>query len=203
MMRAGRVIPLIPCSAPRGRSLVFPPIPFRRWNRELTFKRDCFRGGSRMTKESKTASNKQTDHSFAHQAMEYWVDSWLRTILFWDVFGSGETLIFAARKCRRPTSALRGRMVLDVDPWHPPQFTGGAHQGAGRRRHRPEEDGPFVRVDPRAGHGAGIGDSRPTAKSGWQYEPVIHAISSGLPRTRHRDKRSKTSCEPRRCSWRR
>jgi pimeloyl-ACP methyl ester carboxylesterase len=92
-------------------------------------------------------------------AFEYWTDAWQRTILFWDVlrergnqyleheqFGKPPVLVFDyeiivdARKLDRPANYALAAIVPSADcpPTDP------------KKR-------PFVVIDPRAGHGPGIG----------------------------------------------
>ena len=62
---------------------------------------------------------------------------------------------------------------------------------------------PFVVVDPRAGHGPGIGGFKADSEIGVAFKAGHPVISSGSCPIRCRARPSRTSPAPRRCSWRR
>lgn len=120
-----------------------------------------------MIKESKTASNKQTGPSFAQQAMEYWVDSWQRTILFWDVLRRRGNEYYRRKEMSAPhVLHFEAELVLDGRT-----LDRAANYGLARIK---APDGlvidpmkrPFVVVDPRAGHGPGIGGFKADSEIG-------------------------------------
>ena len=95
----------------------------------------------------------------AQDALDYWVDTWQRSVLFWDVLRErGNQYLEHARAGAAPVLAFDYRIVVDgrelEDPVNyalarivPPLDC--AAPDATKR--------PFVVIDPRAGHGPGIG----------------------------------------------
>ena len=107
----------------------------------------------------------------AHDGWDYWIDAWQRTILFLDVLQQrsdryqehtakvaphvlkfGCELVMDGRKLRRPVNYLLVRIT-------PPD---GAEIDENKR--------PFVIVDPRAGHGPGIGGFKPQSEIGVAFK---------------------------------
>ena len=110
---------------------------------------------------------------------EYWIDAWQRSILSLDVLRQrGNTyleqsaenapnvlsfpfkLVRDGRTLPRPVNYMLVRIVppagTAIDPAKP----------------------PFVVVDPRAGHGPGIGGMKQDSESAWPWRPVTPATSS-------------------------
>jgi hypothetical protein len=103
----------------------------------------------------------------AQQAMEYWVDGWQRTILFWDVLRRRSTAYYEQRAKPVPhVLSFDAELVLDGRTLDRPanyllvriKPPAGVRIDAKKR--------PFVVVDPRAGHGPGIGGFKADSELG-------------------------------------
>ena len=103
----------------------------------------------------------------AQQAMEYWVDGWQRTILFWDVLRRRSDAYYEQRAKPVPhVLAFDAELVLDGRSFdRPANYL--------LVRIKPPADvridakkRPFVVVDPRAGHGPGIGGFKADSELG-------------------------------------
>ena len=97
----------------------------------------------------------------AAQAFSYWIDSWQRTVLFWDVLRErGNTFLEHEKEGKPPVLVFDYDMVVDGRTLeHPANYA--------LVRIRPAADcptdqrkRPFIVIDPRAGHGPGIGGSK-------------------------------------------
>jgi hypothetical protein len=136
-------------------------------------------------------------------ATEYWVDAWQRGVLFLDVMRRRATqydahaaeivpnvldynaeLVVDGRRLERPVNYLLARIVpsegIEIDP---------------RKR-------PFVIIDPRAGHGPGIGGFKADSEIGVAMKPVTRPTSSASCPTRCPARPSRTSPALRRSSSR-
>jgi hypothetical protein len=100
-------------------------------------------------------------------AWDYWADAVQRTILFWDVMRKrGNFFLEHEAKGKPPVLAFEHEMVLDGRTLERPVNyflvriipPAGTRQDPGKR--------PFVVVDPRAGHGPGIGGSKVDSEIG-------------------------------------
>ncbi|HRD67280.1 MAG TPA: DUF3141 domain-containing protein [Candidatus Competibacter sp.] len=121
----------------------------------------------------------------AQQTVDYWADSWQRTILFWDtlrrrsnqyfahkakavpnVLHFGAELVLDGRTFERPVNYGLVRIKLPEETGKPATKYGLV------RTNQPEETRidlqkrPFVVVDPRAGHGPGIGGFKADSELG-------------------------------------
>ena len=104
---------------------------------------------------------------FAAQALSYWVDAWQRTILFWDVLRQRSDQ-YSAQKAKAVPHVLSfdAELVLDGRSFdRPVNYL--------LVRIKPPEGvvidpkkRPFVVVDPRAGHGPGIGGFKADSELG-------------------------------------
>ena len=135
-------------------------------------------------------------------AFEYAVDAAQRSILFWDVMRRRGNqyrehlaevvphvldyeveLVIDGRQLERPVNYALARVIppagIEVDP---------------TRR-------PFVIVDPRAGHGPGIGGFKADSEIGVALKAGHTAISSASCRSRCPARRSRISPGPKQCSW--
>jgi len=97
----------------------------------------------------------------AAQAFSYWIDSFQRTVLFWDVMRErGNTFLEHEKEGKPPVLVFDYDMVVDGRTLeHPANYA--------LVRIRPPTDSPtdpakrpFIVIDPRAGHGPGIGGSK-------------------------------------------
>jgi len=103
----------------------------------------------------------------AQQAVDYWIDGWQRTLLFWDVLRQRSDQYYAQKAKAVPH-------VLSFE--HEPVMDGRTLErpvNYGLVRVKPPEGvvidpkkRPFVVVDPRAGHGPGIGGFKADSELG-------------------------------------
>jgi len=97
----------------------------------------------------------------ATQAMSYWVDSWQRTVLFWDILRErGNVYLEHEREGKPPVLVFDYEIIADAREFERP-----ANYALARIKPLPDhptdpEKRPFVVIDPRAGHGPGIGGSK-------------------------------------------
>ncbi len=112
----------------------------------------------------------------ATQVLSYWVDAWQRTILFWDVLRQRSDQ-YSAQKAKAVPHVLSfdTELVLDGRSFDRPV-------NYGLVRIKPPEGvvidpkkRPFVVVDPRAGHGAGIGGFKADSELG---QPFVQACAN-------------------------
>jgi hypothetical protein len=120
-----------------------------------------------MSDQSPSPFTQQSFPALAQQTFDYWVDGWQRTILFWDVLRQRSDQYYA-EKAKAVPHVLRFEHELVLD---------------GRTLARPVNYGlvrvqppagviidplkrPFVVVDPRAGHGPGIGGFKADSELG-------------------------------------
>jgi hypothetical protein len=104
---------------------------------------------------------------YPQQAIDYWVDSWQRTILFWDVLRQRSNKYYQHKAMSVPhVLHFEAEVVLDGRTFERPTNHGLA-------RIKPPEGividpkrRPFVIVDPRAGHGPGIGGFKANSEIG-------------------------------------
>ncbi len=120
-----------------------------------------------MTEPSQSLSTSQTLPAPAQQIADYWVDSWQRTILFWDVLRQRSDQYYAQKAKAVPhVLSFDAELVLDGRTFARPV-------NYGLVRIKPPEGvvidpkkRPFVVVDPRAGHGPGIGGFKADSELG-------------------------------------
>jgi len=114
-----------------------------------------------------TLSTQQTLPAVAQQAVDYWIDGWQRTILFWDVLRQRSDQYYAQKAKAVPhVLSFEHELVLDGRTLERPV-------NYGLVRVKPPEGvvinpkkRPFVVVDPRAGHGPGIGGFKADSELG-------------------------------------
>ena len=112
-------------------------------------------------------SNQPLMPALAQQTMDYWVDGWQRTILFWDVLRQRSDQYYAQKAKAVPNVlSFDADLVLDGRTFERPV-------NYGLVRVQPPEGvvihpkkRPFVVVDPRAGHGPGIGGFKADSELG-------------------------------------
>src|SRR5438046_6285131 len=113
------------------------------------------------------------------KAIEYWTDAWQRTILTWDVLRErGNQYIEHEKSGKPPVLAFDYVIVMDGRHLERPANYALARikPPAGSPPTDPTKR-PFVLIDPRAGHGPGIGGSRWTARSASRCRPRTRATS--------------------------
>ena len=103
----------------------------------------------------------------ARQAMEYWVDGWQRTILFWDVLRRRSDAYYEQRAKPVPhVLTFDAELVLDGRSFErPANYLLVRIKPPAGVRIDPKKR-PFVVVDPRAGHGPGIGGFKADSELG-------------------------------------
>lgn len=114
-----------------------------------------------MKKSSQSLSIQKTAPDLAkltQQTADYWVDSWQRTVLFWDVLRQRSNQYYQHKAMSVPhVLHFDAELILDGRTFERPV-------NYGLVRIKPPKDvvinpkkRPFVVIDPRAGHGPGIG----------------------------------------------
>ena len=103
----------------------------------------------------------------ARQAMEYWIDGWQRTILFWDVLRRRSDAYYEQRAKPVPhVLTFDAELVLDGRSFErPANYLLVRIKPPAGVRIDPKKR-PFVVVDPRAGHGPGIGGFKADSELG-------------------------------------
>jgi hypothetical protein len=103
----------------------------------------------------------------AQQVMDYWVDGWQRTILFWDVLRRRSTAYYEQRAKPVPhVLTFDAELVLDGRTFdRPANYLLVRIKPPAGVRIDPKKR-PFVVVDPRAGHGPGIGGFKADSELG-------------------------------------
>ncbi len=123
-----------------------------------------------MTDRSPSLSTLSTQPALpalAQQVADYWIDGWQRTILFWDVLRQRSDEYYQQRAKAVPhVLSFDAELVLDGRTFDRPV-------NYGLVRVKPPEGvvinlkkRPFVVVDPRAGHGPGIGGFKADSELG-------------------------------------
>jgi pimeloyl-ACP methyl ester carboxylesterase len=97
----------------------------------------------------------------AAQAFSYWIDSLQRTVLFWDVLRErGDTFLEHEKEGKPPVLVFDYDMVVDGRTLeHPANYALVRIRPPADRPTDPRKR-PFIVIDPRAGHGPGIGGSK-------------------------------------------
>lgn len=120
-----------------------------------------------MENLSQSLSTRETAPTLAQQTIDYWVDSWQRTILFWDVLRQRSNKYYQHKAMAVPhVLYFEAELVLDGRTFARP-----ANYGLARIK-PPEgvvidpKKRPFVVVDPRAGHGPGVGGFKANSELG-------------------------------------
>jgi pimeloyl-ACP methyl ester carboxylesterase len=97
----------------------------------------------------------------ASQTMGYWVDSWQRTVLFWDILRErGNVYIEHEQAGKPPVLVFDYEIIADARDFEPPANYALARIKPPADHPTDPDKRPFVVIDPRAGHGPGIGGSK-------------------------------------------
>jgi pimeloyl-ACP methyl ester carboxylesterase len=100
-------------------------------------------------------------------AWDYWVDAWQRTILFWDVLRQRSEQYYAQKAKAVPHVLIFGHeVVLDGRTFDRPVNYGLVRITPPEGVVVDQKKRPFVVVDPRAGHGPGIGGFKADSELG-------------------------------------
>jgi pimeloyl-ACP methyl ester carboxylesterase len=97
----------------------------------------------------------------ASHAMSYWVDSWQRTVLFWDILRErGNVYLEHEKQGKPPVLVFDYEIIADAREFEPPANYALARIKPPAEHPTDPHKRPFVVIDPRAGHGPGIGGSK-------------------------------------------
>jgi pimeloyl-ACP methyl ester carboxylesterase len=97
----------------------------------------------------------------AAQALSYWVDSWQRTVLFWDVLRErGNIFLEHEKEGKPPVLVFEYDIVVDGRTLEQPANYALVRIKPPAEHPTDLQKRPFVVIDPRAGHGPGIGGSK-------------------------------------------
>ena len=97
----------------------------------------------------------------ANQAMSYWIDAWQRTVLFWDILRErGNVYVEHEKEGKPPVLVFEYDVICDAREYPLPANYALARIKAPAEHPTDPRKRPFVVIDPRAGHGPGIGGSK-------------------------------------------
>ncbi len=97
----------------------------------------------------------------AAQALSYWVDSWQRSVLFWDVLRErGNIFLEHEKEGKPPVLVFEYEIVVDGRQLEQPANYALVRIKPPAEHPTDPQKRPFVVIDPRAGHGPGIGGSK-------------------------------------------
>ncbi|MCP5197064.1 MAG: DUF3141 domain-containing protein [Gammaproteobacteria bacterium] len=103
----------------------------------------------------------------AQQAVDYWIDGWQRTLLFWDVLRQRSDQYYAQKAKKVPhVLSFGAELVLDGRTFERPVNYGLVRVEPPTGVAIDPKKRPFVVVDPRAGHGPGIGGFKADSELG-------------------------------------
>jgi pimeloyl-ACP methyl ester carboxylesterase/tellurite resistance protein len=112
---------------------------------------------------------------FSRDALEYWIDSCQRTVLFWDVLRKrGNQAIEHYKAGKPPVLVFEYEMIVDGRQLERPVNYALVRIKPAAGETTDPDKRPFVIVDPRAGHGPGIGGFK-------EQSEVGVALSAGHP----------------------
>lgn len=118
------------------------------------------------------------------QAWEYMLDAGQRTLLFWDVMRERGNVYQEQSLSRQPVLVFEHRILMDGrDLPRPTNYKLAEIVSPDATRLNPRKR-PIVIIDPRAGHGPGIGGSKRESKIGMALEaghPVYFILFDQLP----------------------
>ena len=120
-----------------------------------------------MTEQSQSPFTPQSVPALAQQAVDYWVDGWQRTILFWDVLRQRSEQYYEQRAKAVPhVLSFDSELVVDGRTLERPVNYGLVRIKPPAGVKIDPKKRPFVVVDPRAGHGPGIGGFKADSELG-------------------------------------
>ena len=119
------------------------------------------------TQSLTTLSTQSLTPAVAQQAVDYWIDGWQRTILFWDVLRQRSDQYYAQKAKAVPhVLSFDAELVLDGRTFARPVNYGLVRVQPPAGVVIDPKKRPFVVVDPRAGHGPGIGGFKADSELG-------------------------------------
>jgi len=105
--------------------------------------------------------------ALGQQALDYWIDGWQRTILFWDVLRQRSDQYYAQKAKEVPNVlSFDAELVLDGRTFERPANYLLVRVKPPKGVVIDPKKRPFVVVDPRAGHGPGIGGFKADSELG-------------------------------------
>lgn len=105
--------------------------------------------------------------TLAQETIDYWVDGWQRTVLFWDVLRQRSDTYFQQRAKVVPNVlSFDAELVLDGRTFDRPVNYGLVRVTPPAGVETDPKKRPFMVVDPRAGHGPGIGGFKADSELG-------------------------------------
>jgi hypothetical protein len=105
--------------------------------------------------------------TLAQQAIEYWTDAAQRTVLLWDTLRQrGNIFLDHEQRGKPPVLSFDYEMLLDARTLTPPSNYFLVRILPGPGQDVDDTKRPFVIVDPRAGHGPGVGGSKADSQIG-------------------------------------
>jgi pimeloyl-ACP methyl ester carboxylesterase len=120
-----------------------------------------------MSDQSPSPFTQQSLPALAQQTFDYWVDGWQRTILFWDVLRQRSDQYYAQKAKTVPhVLSFEHELVLDGRTFARPVNYGLVRIKPPAGVAIDPKKRPFVVVDPRAGHGPGIGGFKADSELG-------------------------------------
>ncbi len=112
-------------------------------------------------------ASQQAIPALGQQALEYWIDGWQRTILFWDVLRQRSDQYYAQKAKEVPNVlSFDAELVLDGRTFERPANYLLVRVKPPKGVMIDLKKRPFVVVDPRAGHGPGIGGFKADSELG-------------------------------------
>ena len=112
-------------------------------------------------------SSQQAIPALGQQAVDYWIDGWQRTILFWDVLRQRSDQYYAQKAKEVPNVlSFDAELVLDGRTFEQPANYLLVRVKPPQGVVIDPKKRPFVVVDPRAGHGPGIGGFKADSELG-------------------------------------
>ena len=112
-------------------------------------------------------SGQQAFPAVGQQALDYWIDGWQRTILFWDVLRQRSDQYYAQKAKEVPNVlSFDAELVLDGRTFEQPANYLLVRVKPPQGVVIDPKKRPFVVVDPRAGHGPGIGGFKADSELG-------------------------------------
>jgi hypothetical protein len=120
-----------------------------------------------MSEKSPSPVTEQSLPALAQQTLDYWVDGWQRTILFWDVLRQRSEQYYEQRAKAVPhVLSFDSELVVDGRTLERPVNYGLVRIKPPAGVRIDPKKRPFVVVDPRAGHGPGIGGFKADSELG-------------------------------------
>jgi poly(3-hydroxyalkanoate) synthetase len=108
-----------------------------------------------------------SQHAVGQDAMAWWVDSWQRSVLFWDVLRKrGNAYVEHEREGKPPVLVFEWEVVIDGSKLKRPVNYSLVHIQPPQAHKTDPNKRPLVVIDPRAGHGPGLGGSKPDSEIG-------------------------------------